>query len=121
MRIGACVLVGALVVPAALALTEKADLPRSSLPELTVISGKPRERGRQYGKTFKKEVRAVRGRFFGKVLTPGSAARTKVLDHARACAHEIRRYSPTVTQELEGIAEGAEIPLEEVVLINCHE
>jgi hypothetical protein len=90
-------------------------------PILTVISGKPCERGKQYGDKFKTDIHAFRDRFFGKFLTPGSTKREKVLGYAGQCAKEIQAYSPIAMEELEGIAEGAGLTVEETVMINCHE
>jgi isopenicillin-N N-acyltransferase-like protein len=44
-----------------------------------------------------------------------------LLRYAGQCANAIKDYSPALTDELEGMAEGADLRLEEIVLITLHE
>ena len=88
---------------------------------LTVIAGKPRERGRQYGLAFKAGVqdfleKEIFGPFSGK-----PNAREAMLRFAGACGRSIGAYSPPLLEEVEGIAEGSGRTLEEIVLITGHE
>jgi isopenicillin-N N-acyltransferase-like protein len=99
----------------------RASEPEQTEHEMTVISGKPRERGRQYGEKFKQEIHAflekeIYGSFIGK-----PSAKDDLLRYAGACEKAVRKYSPTVTDELEGMAEGSGLSLEEHVLITLHE
>jgi hypothetical protein len=87
----------------------------------TVISGKPRERGRQYGKAFADGIRGFRdkeiyGPFIGKPAT-----KEEMLRYAAACGQEVKKFSPVIFDELEGMAEGSGVRLEELVLITLHE
>jgi isopenicillin-N N-acyltransferase-like protein len=93
-----------------------------TVPEhaLTTVSGSPRDRGRQYGKLFAAEI----ARFLEtEILTPfdQNTTRDEMLRFAGQCAQKIRTYSPEAIDELEGIAEGSELRLEDVVAITLHE
>jgi hypothetical protein len=88
---------------------------------LTVISGKPRERGRAYGKAFKDGIRAFLDREIYASFSDKPNAKENMLRFAGACARAVRTFSPTIHEELEGIAEATGLSLEEVVLITNHE
>jgi isopenicillin-N N-acyltransferase-like protein len=51
-------------------------------------------------------------------LPPG---REDLWRYAAACTREITRYSPMILEEMEGLAEGSGLALEEVVLLSLHE
>ena len=85
-----------------------------------VISGTPRERGKQYGRTFKNDIRAFLDKEYAKVLKPG-ANRDQALRYVDGCGKQIRKFSKVATEEIEGIAEGAGLKMEEVLLLQCHE
>jgi hypothetical protein len=89
--------------------------------ELTAISGSPRERGRQYGARFKDSIaafleREIYGAFIGQ-----PSPKQEMLRYAGACAKEVRRYSPVIHDEMEGMAETSGLELNELVLITLHE
>jgi hypothetical protein len=86
---------------------------------LTVIAGKPRERGKRYGQTFKEAIHAFLDREIVRHFQRES--REAKLRYAGACATAIKAYSPTILEELEGMAEGTGLRLEEVILITLHE
>jgi isopenicillin-N N-acyltransferase-like protein len=87
---------------------------------LTIVTGEPRQRGRQYGKQFAAAI----GKFLDReIVMPfgNRVTRDDMLRYAGQCANEIRAYSPEVFDELEGIAEGAAMSLEEVTAVTLHE
>lgn len=89
---------------------------------LTVISGKPRERGRQYGERYKADIRAMIDReIYQRFVKPGQSTKDHMLRYAGACAKEIKAFAPLIHDEMEGMAEGSGIRLEELVLLNLHE
>jgi hypothetical protein len=98
-----------------------ADKPAVKEHSLTVISGSPRERGRMYGETFKKEIQAFLNAEIYQAFNNKPATREDMRRYAAACAKEIKSYSPVIYQELEGIAEGTGLSLDEVTLITLHE
>lgn len=88
---------------------------------LTVISGKPRERGRQYRSRFKDSIQAFLDREIYSAFTGKPSTRDAMLGYAGQCSKSIRQYVPLIHDELEGMAEGSGLKLEELVLITLHE
>jgi hypothetical protein len=112
--------VAAAVVP----LTERADVasagdvPKVPKHRLTVVSGKPRGRGRQYGKHFKEGI----GLWLQDIVeSRKNDSLDRLLGFSEACGREVKSFAPAIMDELEGIAEGAERRLPEVLILACHE
>lgn len=95
--------------------------PKAPDHTLTVIAGKPRERGRLYGRKFEDGIRAFLDREIYGPFAKSPTTRDDLLRYAGQCEKTIRSYSPEITMELEGMAEGAGLRLEEIVLMNLHE
>src|SRR5439155_5748253 len=91
-----------------------AEQPVPAVPDhtLTVIAGKPRERGRRYGEQFKDAMHSFLDREIYQVCAR-HASRDSLLRYAGACGKMVQGYSPLVFDELEGIAEGSGLKLEE--------
>jgi hypothetical protein len=101
-------------------LLAEASWPKVADHTLTTVAGNPRERGRQYGKQFATAI----GEFLDReIVIPfgNKVTRGDMLRYAGQCAKEIHAYSPEVFDELEGMAEGARMRLEEIVAITLHE
>jgi hypothetical protein len=88
---------------------------------LTVVSGKPRERGRDYGTKFKDAIRGFLEREIYASFDGKPNAKDLMLRYAGACGKAVQSYSPVVFDEMEGMAEGSGLRLEEVVLVSSHE
>ncbi len=88
---------------------------------LTEITGSPRERGRMYGRKFNDGIHAFLEREIWKPFAPKPADREPLLEYAGACWKAVRSYSPEIADELEGVAEGTGLRVEELVLITSHE
>jgi hypothetical protein len=86
-----------------------------------VISGKPRERGRQYGTQFKDAIHAFLNKEIYKSFTDKPNAKEGMVRFAGACGRAIKEYSPLIFDEMEGMAEGTGLSIEEIVLITNHE
>lgn len=96
--------------------------PPSSLEHsLSVISGKPHERGRQYGSLFRAKITSFLEKEIYGSFTNKPNSKDAILRFAGACGAAIKAYSPLIHQEMEGIAEGSGLTYEEVVLITNHE
>ena len=96
--------------------------PEAPAHDLTVISGKPRDRGRAYGVKFKDPIRSFLDReILAAFASEKHPTKDEMLRYAAACAKEVRSYSPIVFDELEGMAEGSGLRIEEAVLITLHE
>ena len=88
---------------------------------LTVISGTPRERGRQYGRQFKNEIRAFLEQEIYGPFAKNPPRREDLLRYAAQCMKPIARQAPIVMEELQGMAESSGLKLEEQVAVTCHE
>jgi hypothetical protein len=100
---------------------DKAPPPSADVPPLTVISGKPRERGLAYGQKFRDGIRRFLQREIYQAFVQKPSPKEEMLRYAGACARVIREVCPVVADELEGVAEGAGLRPEEVVLLTLHE
>jgi hypothetical protein len=89
--------------------------------ELVTISGSPRERGRRYGRQFADPTRAFLDREIYRAFEKTVATKDELLRYAGACFRVIRSECPVIAEELEGMAEGTGLRLEEHVLITLHE
>lgn len=96
---------------------QAADAPGFSF---TVIAGKPRERGRQYGQQFKDAITAFLNREFYQAFN-GKYQKADLLAYAGACAQVMRKHCPTIIEEMEGMAEGSGLTADEFVLMSLHE
>jgi isopenicillin-N N-acyltransferase-like protein len=85
---------------------------------LIEISGQPRERGRQYGKATADRIRKGTAHYTSQLagLSLGPA-------EVNGLVHDylpvIEGFDPAYVEEMRGIAEGAEIAFEDVVLLNA--
>lgn len=82
------------------------------------VSGGPRERGRQYGRAAADRIRRSSQMYAGKLDELGldQAGKRKLID---AFLNEIGQFEPNYVEEMRGIAEGAEVDLSEIVMINA--
>ncbi len=89
--------------------------------QLTVISGRPRSRGLQYGRIFKDRIHAFLDKEIYGTFAKNPPSKDDLLRYAGGCAEQIRRYSPVIIEEMEGMTEGSGLPIEETVLVTLHE
>ena len=87
------------------------------------LSGSFRERGRAHGEAFRDVIHEVYDAYFACVLhqpegKPHSLTRDWCLKWAREHIPHIRDYAPDLLEEVEGIAEGANIAMEDVIFLN---
>jgi hypothetical protein len=109
--------------PAARAVSYPQAQPHApaAVPPIEVIGGTPRNRGRVYGRRFRDDIaqfldREIYGAFLG-----GAAGRHELLAYADACGQVIREVCPLIHDEMEGMAEGTGLRLEEIILLTLHE
>jgi hypothetical protein len=88
---------------------------------LKVFAGSPRERGRAYGKQFASAIDEFLQREVYKAFTDRPSSKDAMLRYAAACGAEVKKLSPALAEEVEGIAEGAGKTPEELVLMSLHE
>jgi len=88
---------------------------------IATISGKPRERGRQYGAQFKDAIRGFLNKEIYASFVGKPNAKETILKFAGACTKAVKEYSALIFDEMEGMAEGTGLTIEEIVLITNHE
>lgn len=100
-----------------------ADAARPVKPfgDAIILSGKPRERGRQYGRMFASGISEFLEREIYTAFVGRNYLKDEMLRYAGACGKVIRNECPIIADELEGMAEGSGRSLEEHVLITLHE
>ena len=86
-----------------------------------VISGTPRERGLAYGRHFATAIRGFLDREIYSVFVGHPFSKEELLSYAAGCQQVIREVCPIIAQELEGMAEGSGLSLDEHILITLHE
>jgi hypothetical protein len=113
----------ALALPMASRRRAGADETRPLPPfgEPTLISGSARDRGRQYGKHFNPGIREFLDREIYRAFEGKPNLKRDLLRYAAACFRAIRSECPIIADELEGMAEGTGLRLEDHVLITLHE
>jgi isopenicillin-N N-acyltransferase like protein len=97
------------------------ERPAAAEHSMVAISGSPRERGRNYGRRFADDIRQFLEKEIYDALLPANAKPDQMLRYAGACLKPIRQLSPTIIEEMEGMAEGTGLRLEEFVLLTLHE
>lgn len=119
---GVGALAGGLGGPRVARAADLRDLPPPPEHTITKIGGSPRERGRQYGRAFKGPIAAFLDREIVSAFEKsGATTHAAMLRYASACGKEVRSFSPVIWDELEGLAEGAGLRVEDALLITLHE
>jgi isopenicillin-N N-acyltransferase-like protein len=91
------------------------------------LSGTPRERGVSHGQLLQDRIHDLNERLVRSMEAMPRAEgglvlrfpESTLLAYARAHAPAIGDYAPELLAEMEGIAEGAEIPFDRILLLNC--
>ncbi len=92
----------------------------SSAPvPVIAVSGAPRERGRQHGELLRERVRLGVDRYMERFAHFSKLTRDQAREAARAFVAPIEAYDVDILDEIVGIAEGAELPFEDVLAMNC--
>ncbi|AIC31116.1 acyl-coenzyme A:6-aminopenicillanic acid acyl-transferase family protein (plasmid) [Rhizobium etli bv. phaseoli str. IE4803] len=85
---------------------------------LVSISGSPLERGRQYGRQATDRIRRSVALYSGRLGKIGASERD-LADMVGGYIPLIEAFDPAFIEEMKGIAEGAGLPFEQIVLINA--
>jgi isopenicillin-N N-acyltransferase-like protein len=88
--------------------------------EILDLRGEGRELGRAHGEALRAGIREFHEAVFEIHLAniPLKVSRRDLLDHVSRNLVPLRRYSPLLLEELEGLAEGAAMALEDVLFLN---
>ena len=92
-----------------------------SVPPLIRIEGHARERGMAYGKRFREGIRSFLATEIDAAFVGKPASRDQLRHYAAACGQVVRQECPLIADEFAGIAEGASLTFEDIMLINLHE
>jgi isopenicillin-N N-acyltransferase-like protein len=127
-RRNVCIAQGPALLAVLLALAFSAPTPARPEEEAarpfgpaSVLEGGPRERGLAYGKQFREAIRDFLRKEIDAAFVGRPAPKERMLDYAAACGAVVRAECPLVAEEFQGIADGAGLTFDEVVLINLHE
>ncbi len=85
---------------------------------LVQVSGGPRERGRQHGEQAKDRIHKAAAFYVG-LLTRRDISPDRLQTLTQAFLPAIEAFDANYVEEMRGIAEGAGVPLEHVVVINA--
>jgi isopenicillin-N N-acyltransferase-like protein len=85
------------------------------------ISGEPWQRGFAYGRQFAGPIMSFFQVEIFDAYVRKPVPREDLLRYASECAETVRTYSPVTYEELRGMAEGAGLPLEQMVLLTLLE
>ena len=90
------------------------------MAELKVLDlgSDPRERGQVHGREMRTEIRANYATYIERFET-GGAKQSDVLKQSEAWAAFIARDNPEYAEEMEGIADGSNLSLTEIALLNA--
>ncbi|WAI83002.1 MULTISPECIES: C45 family autoproteolytic acyltransferase/hydolase [Achromobacter] len=82
------------------------------------VSGTPEARGRSYGQQAAARVRKSAAMYGQTLVELGydAMARTELIAHF---AREIEHFAPHYVEEMRGIAAGADVPFEDIVMVNA--
>lgn len=86
-----------------------------------VAVGSAHERGLVYGKHYRSAIRDFLDQEIYKPFVGNPSSKDEMVRYASDCAKVARKVCPMVVAECEGIAEGAGLSFDEVVLIHLHE
>jgi isopenicillin-N N-acyltransferase like protein len=94
----------------------------ASVPYATIeVRGTNREIGRAVGEGARSQVRSAIGWYAEHLHTLAKIEYSEALSQARAYLAVARTYLPQYVEELEGLAEGAGVGVEEIAVPNCGE
>jgi isopenicillin-N N-acyltransferase-like protein len=83
------------------------------------ISGAPFDRGIQYGEQAANLIRFNLAGYWQLFEHDTGMDRAAALSQAQPYLEPIRSYTPHLLEEMRGIAEGANLPLDEILALNC--
>lgn len=119
---------GSLFVPVLLASAVFSQAPAQRETEAvrefapaSAVEGNPRERGHAYGTQFREAIRDFLQKEIDAAFVGRPSTKEQMLRYASACGEVVRSECPMVAEEFQGIADGAGLTFDEVVLINLHE
>jgi len=83
------------------------------------VKGKPFDCGQQHGSQARQQIHRAIDLYFHFWEATWGAKRSEVLKKCRGLVPVIGEYDADILEELEGVARGAELPIEEVIALNA--
>lgn len=83
------------------------------------LSGSARDCGRQYGSALARSIHGTLDAYLESFRAMHGLEREKVYELARAFVPCIESYAPELVEEMQGIADGADLPLDAIVTLNA--
>lgn len=83
------------------------------------VSGSPRRRGVEHGQLLRERIGVAVDRYMERFAHFASLDREGAHAEARRYIDPIRAYDSTLLEEIEGVAEGADLQFEDVLAMNC--
>lgn len=90
-------------------------------PAAFVVEGTAKERGHAYGSQFRDAIRDFLEREVFAAFVGKPATKEQMREYAAACGRVVRSECPMVADECDGIAAGAGLTFDDIMLINLHE
>lgn len=88
--------------------------------ELLEITGSSYDRGKKYGEVKKDSIDKL-VKYLYKIYSNNKEAKESIIEHVRKHIPYIKEYSKEIFKELQGIADGSDKLLEEIIMIHIHE
>jgi hypothetical protein len=86
-----------------------------------VVSGSARERGEAYGKIYHDRIREFLEQEIYDAFVGNPYSKEELAQYAAECGAVTREVCPLIAAECEGIAKGAGLTYDDIILINLHE
>jgi isopenicillin-N N-acyltransferase like protein len=83
------------------------------------VGGPPRERGRQHGELLRGRIGLAVDRYMERFRHFASLTRSEAHEEARRYMPAIEGYDAEILDEIRGVADGCELPFEDILAINC--
>ncbi|MGE0803113.1 MAG: C45 family autoproteolytic acyltransferase/hydrolase [Lautropia sp.] len=83
------------------------------------VRGTPLARGRQYGQQAQRQIRSALERYRGLFARRAGLDWDDAAAHALGFVADIESFAPDSLLEMRGIAEGAGVPFETILVLNC--
>src|SRR5205085_11181878 len=83
------------------------------------LAGTPLERGRQYGRVAATLIHRCLASYREVFEQRAGLEWNAALAHARRFVHDIEAFRPDILDEMRGIADGAGVPFDAILVLNC--
>jgi isopenicillin-N N-acyltransferase-like protein len=86
---------------------------------IVCVTGDPRQRGFEHGRGLRERVTLAVDRYMERFAHFAQLDRQAARREAMRYVDPIREYDPAILEEIEGLADGAGLPFEDVLAMNC--